>query len=400
MLSLSNISIVDTLKKIQYARNGDGLDVTFLVPTKTGYTKSIMDATKEVRSFLLKKGVHNYDMQLQGQDHKVSIRTTVFSKDAIKETLISLYRPETKGGDPRIWVKGLKKLAEPTDLLAIGQTIDGLVVINCSKTNLDDLLNVNNSTFWNLFSSQRFELNDRATELLSKLKDIGGRGFIKTLRPGDTGVGFTLETLLGIQANSSKKPDYKGIELKSARNRGRRGNRTTIFSKVPNWKKSRLKGTKYILKERGYYVAVKKRLQLFHSFSTAGPNSLGMYLRIDDDNLYQDYVDPINGVTNDVQWELDVLRHSFLSKHQETFWVYADVNGRGANEEFRYSQAKYTSGPDENRLILLLASGTVTIDYTIKGLSNGSAKDQGYLFKIKPDDLELLFSTPREYSLI
>jgi len=400
VLSLSNISIIDTLKKIQYSRNGDGLDVTFLVPTQTGYTKSIMDATKEVRSFLLKKGVHNYDSQLQGRDYKVSIRTIVFSKEVIKETSISLYRPETKSGDPRICILGLKELADPTDLLAIGQANDGLVVINCSKTNLDDLLNVNNSTFWDLFSLQRFELNDRAIELLSKLEDIGGKGFIKTLRKGDTGVGFTLETLLGIQANSSQKPDYKGIELKSARNRGGKGNRTTIFSKVPNWKKSRLKGTKYILNERGYYVAEKERFQLFHSFSTAGPNSLGMYLRIDDDNLYQDYVDPINGVTNDVQWELDVLRHSFLSKHQETFWVYADVNGKGAKEEFRYSQAKYTSGPDENRLSLLVASGTVTVDYTIKGLSNGSAKDQGYLFKIKPDDLELLFSSPREYSLI
>jgi len=359
-----------------------------------------MDATKEVRSFLLKKGVHNYDTQRQGQSHKVSIKTTVFSKEGIKETSISLYRPETKSGDPRIWILGLKELADPTDLLAIGQSNDGLVVINCSKTNLDDLLNVNNSTFWDLFSSQRFELNDRAIELLSKLEDIGGKGFIKTLRKGDAGVGFTLETLLGIQANSSQKPDYKGIELKSARNRGRKGNRTTIFSKVPNWKKSRLKGTKYILNERGYYAAEKERFQLFHSFSTAGPNSLGMYLRIDDDNLYQDYVDSKNNVTNDVQWELDVLRHSLLSKHQETFWVYADVNGKGANEEFRYSQAKYTSGPDEIRLSLLLASGTVTIDYTIKGLPNGSAKDQGYLFKIKPDDLELLFSTPREYSLI
>ena len=31
------------------------------------------------------------------------------------------------------------------------------------------------------------------------------------------GVGYTLETLLGIAANSSKAPDYKGIEIKSGR---------------------------------------------------------------------------------------------------------------------------------------------------------------------------------------
>ena len=154
MISLSNISIVDTLKKFQYARNGGGLDVAFLVPTKTGYAKSIMDATKEVRNFLLEKGIHNFDTQLQGQEHKVSIRATVFSKDVIKETSISLYRPETKSGDSRIWILDLKELADPTDLLAIGQSNDGLFVINCSKSNLDILLNIDNSIFWNLSSSE------------------------------------------------------------------------------------------------------------------------------------------------------------------------------------------------------------------------------------------------------
>ena len=49
------------------------------------------------------------------------------------------------------------------------------------------------------------------------LSDVSRKGFIKTMRPGDTGVGFTLETLLGIEANSNKAPDYKGIELKSSR---------------------------------------------------------------------------------------------------------------------------------------------------------------------------------------
>ena len=52
-------------------------------------------------------------------------------------------------------------------------------------------------------------------ELLEKCRQINKKGFIKTMRVGDTGVGYTLETLLGIKANSNKSPDYKGIEIKT-----------------------------------------------------------------------------------------------------------------------------------------------------------------------------------------
>ena len=47
MLSISNVDVIERLK---FFKNLD-IDVTFLVPTKTGLEKSIMDATKNVRDF-------------------------------------------------------------------------------------------------------------------------------------------------------------------------------------------------------------------------------------------------------------------------------------------------------------------------------------------------------------
>ena len=41
--------------------------------------------------------------------------------------------------------------------------------------------------------------------LLTKIKEVSKKGWIKTLRKGDTGVGYTLETELGIRANSNQK---------------------------------------------------------------------------------------------------------------------------------------------------------------------------------------------------
>ena len=50
-----------------------GIPVTFLVPTPTGYSKSIMDAIGDVRLFLKEAGLHDYDLQGQGQENKVII---------------------------------------------------------------------------------------------------------------------------------------------------------------------------------------------------------------------------------------------------------------------------------------------------------------------------------------
>ena len=75
---------------------------------------------------------------------------------------------------------------------------------------------------------------DRFGELLSKLQYVAAKGWIATMRRGDTGVGYTLETLLGIRANSSRKPDFKGIEIKASRVRGS-GKKITLFSKTPAW---------------------------------------------------------------------------------------------------------------------------------------------------------------------
>jgi hypothetical protein len=44
--------------------------------------------------------------------------------------------------------------------------------------------------------------------LTNKIKKIYKEGWIKTLRKGDTGVGYTFETKLGIKANSKKKTRF------------------------------------------------------------------------------------------------------------------------------------------------------------------------------------------------
>ena len=201
--------------------------------------------------------------------------------------------------------------------------------------------------------------------------------------------------MLGIEANSKKAPDYKGIELKSHRKGSGSGGQVTLFSKVPDWSISRLKGTKEILKERGYFSELKQRRQLFHEMSCLKPNSLGLQLSLlrEETILLQFHVDSSSGsTTSDVQWAVQTLQQSLKEKHRETMWVTASSKGKGKDEEFNYESVTHTSGYDPNALVALLDSGAITVHYTITERPNGSAKDQGYLFKMAPKYLPALFA--------
>lgn len=183
--------------------------------------------------FFVTQGVHDYARQKQGTDNKKVLPTRLFSSNEVLETSTSLYRPETKSGDPRLWIYRLGGLASPGDLIAMTISEGRLVAINCTKSDLGSLLSPSNQSMLRLFPISSQQTSDEASELLTMLSDVSRKGFIKTMRPGDTGVGFTLETLLGIEANSNKAPDYKGIELKSSRVSKASNKQTTVFSQVP-----------------------------------------------------------------------------------------------------------------------------------------------------------------------
>ena len=91
MLAMSDTNIEQFLPV--FARTG--VPVAFLVPTPTGFGKSIMDATAPIRDLLLNAKVHDYESQLQGPSNKVVIDTYIVQSDSLYETGTSLYRPET-----------------------------------------------------------------------------------------------------------------------------------------------------------------------------------------------------------------------------------------------------------------------------------------------------------------
>ena len=101
MLAMSDINIDQFLPVFADV----GVSVAFLVPTPTGYDKSIMDAIGSVRELLKDEGIHDYELQDQGPAAKKMWPSFFVTADGLIETEASLYRPVTKKGDPRIWFK-------------------------------------------------------------------------------------------------------------------------------------------------------------------------------------------------------------------------------------------------------------------------------------------------------
>lgn len=129
MLAMSDIPIEQFLPLFA----NTGASVAFLVPTPTGYEKSIMDATFPVRELLSNSHVHDYESQLQGPAYKVKIKSYFVTHNSLIESYASLYRPVTKKGDPRIWFGNLRQYCSPCNLLAILVINKELYVINLSN---------------------------------------------------------------------------------------------------------------------------------------------------------------------------------------------------------------------------------------------------------------------------
>lgn len=227
------------------------------------------------------------------------------------------------------------------------------------------------------------------------LRNIASEGPIPSMVAADTSVGRTLETALGIDINSSKKPDYKGIELKSFRSS--RTNRKNLFAQVPDWTLSKFKSSAEILDAFGYQR--EDDFKLYCTVSAITSNSQGLSLRLDSDikQLIENSNKPEIG--DFVVWTLDKLHGRLKEKHKETFWVEAESTYIDGMEHFQYSFVEHTKKPITSQFDILLDQGIITLDHLIKRNFKGKVVEKGPLFKIKPSGLDLLFPPSEKYNL-
>lgn len=364
-----------------------GIDYGLLSITQTGLDKSIMDAVGSLRTYLKEQQYHDYDSQLQGTPHKtLNSCFLVISDNEAQNQKVSLYRPETKKGDPRIWIYGLKSWAQSGDEIVLIIDKGELYVFNISKLDLS----VNQ-----VLAQIVNDYETVANELLGLLEALSKKGPLQAIMKGDTAIGMTIEHALGIPANSSPFPDYKGIELKSSR-LNKTSNRTNLFAQVPDWSISTLKSSQQIVDKYGY--PRDGDLKLYCTLAANKYNSQGLGFEVDFNNDVLNEIHIQDGSV--VSWLGQTLRNKLLEKHRETFWIKADTHISNDDEYFTLKSITHTKNPLASQFLLLMEQGIITMDHLIKRKNmTGGAREKGPLFKIKPQHLGLLFPEPQEFYL-
>jgi hypothetical protein len=381
--------------------NRAGIESVLLFITETGLRKSIMDATEPMRRLLKANGVHDFALQLQGPENKVLLGAKLLTNADIVDVPLSLYRPVTKHGDPRMWFYGFSAFADPDDVLAVF-VVDGVLhAHNLTKSSIALLIKSKTSNPATRLVQQLFEAKSSvARELLQRLQELAKAGPIKAVCEGDTAIGRSIESALGIAINSRPEPDYKGIEIKSGRSQvlKSRENRATLFACVPDWNLSNLKSSREILERFGYERAGQFRL--YCTVSTRSANPQGLQLELSEIDGWLREFSATHPVEQVCIWTLDRLHKKLVDKHSETFWIKASAGRARGRESFTLESVIHTSAPSVSQFDRLISDGTITMDHLIKRVRTDGASERGPLFKIDRKRLsELFLGEPEYYSL-
>jgi len=223
-------------------------------------------------------------------------------------------------------------------------------------------------------------------ELIEKLKEIKEMGYIKTHRTGTTGIGKTLEDLLGIKENNIPGPNAAMIELKSTRKNVT--SMLTLFTKSPLPPRA----NSFLLQRYGYEsLKENKRNELHTTVNALRYNqlkgNLGFKINIEENGIC--LVNSQEAILG--YWDKETLRKSFEKKLRELLYVKAETKDRGPNEKFWYNEAWLLCGFNFSNFINLLGKGTILVDIRIGQCPNGKTHDHGTGFRVFPDQLDLCF---------
>jgi len=239
-------------------------------------------------------------------------------------------------------------------------------------------------------------------EFLERIKEIKEIGFVQSHRSGPTGIGKTLEDLLGIIENNIAGPDFSTYELKAARKDSE--SMLTLFAKAPQPKSANRK----LLEAYGYIpnnsdvkskqltlngkeavipmVSVKEK-ELHVTLDAIKSNSVGLKLGIAADKLFIE-----NDKRIEAYWDNNTLKATFERKHHRLIYVLAERKKEKGKELFWYNEAYLLDGFSFNRFSRLVEDGVLKVDIRIGHYSDGSPHDHGTAFRIMPKYLPQCFS--------
>lgn len=240
------------------------------------------------------------------------------------------------------------------------------------------------------------------TQLKEKLSDINRMGYVVSLRKGNTGIGYTLETLLGVVENNLRSPDLGNIELKETGLGVAENNLRYADLRNIELKSRRIKSTSLLtmftfnysiwkieqealIQQYGYYK--DGRWALYTTVKNK-PNNRGFYVKVDQDTvrLYHE-----NGLCA-IEWELERLINDLKNKFLNVLLVEAESRKSGENEEFWYKEAHLLTGIIVEKFLEYIKNGTIAVDLRMHINKNGVVRNHGTGFRLHRRYLDSCFN--------
>lgn len=236
--------------------------------------------------------------------------------------------------------------------------------------------------------SPDFIPDDALNDLLGRFDQISEMGPVASLRDGTTGIGYTFETLMGIEENNDQTADFRGIEIKSQHLKGTSGGggKINLFQRVPCWevKQKAIERLRMIgqLAENGRYVC--------HSQVTTTSNNLDLWL-----NPFgsPEQIDLLKGAERFGYWPHSVLAARLKEKHSRAVFVKAEPSTVKGKQHFHYQKLVYCEQPSIKRFTDLIENRRVVFEFIMSENEAGRVRNHGYPWRLTNDEyLSELFS--------
>ena len=219
-----------------------------------------------------------------------------------------------------------------------------------------------------------------------KLQEIKKHGFVKTHRCGDTGIGKTLEDLLGIKENNIPLPDIGEVaELKSYRKKAK--SMMTLFTLEPfpnGGDRDRL-----LLDNFGYSKRDNQRSKELHStLSCKRYNNQNLKLSVEKNKIRVKG----KGKRINIFWDMESVKNKFNKKLPALVYVLADTKIIKGIEYFHFNEGYLLEDFDFELFKKRIRADDIVVDFRMYYRPNGSVRNHGTGFRVKIKKLDDCFS--------
>ena len=243
-------------------------------------------------------------------------------------------------------------------------------------------------------------MDQNINDLIEKFNIIKHQGLHKSLRNGNTGIGYTFESLLGKMEDASFAPDYKGIEIKTKL--GYSKCPVTLFSLVP--KSSYDKTINQMVEMYGYpdkdykqYKVLRANANAFQRVPVQNRYIFRLYIDRKEKRLKLLIFNKMNDLINDnIYWDFYDLKERLYTKLSYLALVIGYPYKRDGQIYYKYLTISIYKLKDFSTFVDLIEKGEIDVVFNI-GIYKGGDKlgeiyDHGTAFKLSTASLQKLFN--------